>query len=452
VRTLHEAGIEVLLDVVYNHTAEGNHLGPTVCFRGIDNGAYYRLVDDDPQYYMDYTGTGNSLNVGHPHALQLIMDSLRYWVTEMRVDGFRFDLASTLAREFYDVDRLSTFFELVQQDPIVSQVKLIAEPWDVGPGGYQVGNFPPQWTEWNGKFRDTVRDFWRGEAASLGEFAYRLTGSADLYERTGRRPVASINFVTAHDGFTLRDLVSYNEKHNEANGEGNNDGESNNKSWNCGAEGPTNDPEINALRSRQQRNFIATTVLSQGVPMISHGDEIGRTQQGNNNGYCQDNEITWIDWPSADNALLEFTRTVSTLRAEHPVFRRRRFFNGRPVRRRGSEALPDISWFRPDGSEMNDDDWDSGFGKSVAVFLNGQGIPDLDARGQRVVDDSFIMCFNAHHEPIEFTLPPAEFGNFWQTVVDTAVAPGCDADLPAVKASNPIRVQARAMLVLQAGQ
>jgi glycogen operon protein len=452
VRTLHEAGIEVLLDVVYNHTAEGNHLGPTVCFRGIDNAAYYRLVDHDPQYYMDYTGTGNSLNVGHPHTLQLIMDSLRYWVTEMRVDGFRFDLASTLAREFYDVDRLSAFFELVQQDPTVSQVKLIAEPWDVGPGGYQVGNFPPQWTEWNGKFRDTVRDFWRGEAASLGEFAYRLTGSADLYERTGRRPVASVNFVTAHDGFTLRDLVSYNEKHNEANGENNNDGESNNKSWNCGVEGPSTDPEINALRSRQQRNFIATTVLSQGIPMISHGDEVGRTQQGNNNGYCQDNEITWIDWESADTALLEFTRTVSTLRAEHPVFRRRRFFDGRPVRRRGSEALPDISWFRPDGSEMNDDDWDSGFGKSVAVYLNGHGIPDLDARGQRVVDDSFIMCFNAHHEPIEFTLPPAEFGQLWQIVVDTAVAPGCDADLPTVKASCPVRVEARAMLVLQAGQ
>ncbi len=340
VRALHEAGIEVILDVVYNHTAEGNHMGPTLSFRGIDNAAYYRLVDDDKQYYMDYTGTGNSLNVGHPHSLQLIMDSLRYWVTEMHVDGFRFDLAATLAREFYDVDRLAAFFELVQQDPTVSQVKLIAEPWDVGPGGYQVGNFPPQWTEWNGKFRDTVRDFWRGEDASLGEFASRLTGSADLYEHTARRPVASINFVTAHDGFTLADLVSYNDKHNEANGEDNNDGESNNKSWNCGAEGPTDDPEINALRARQQRNLIATTVLSQGVPMISHGDELGRTQGGNNNGYCQDNEITWIDWANTDADLLEFTSTVSALRAEHPVFRRRRFFNGRPVRRRGSEGLP----------------------------------------------------------------------------------------------------------------
>ena len=313
VRALHEAGIEVILDVVYNHTAEGNHLGPTLSIRGIDNAAYYRLVDDDKRYYMDYTGTGNSLNVGHPHALQLIMDSLRYWVTEMHVDGFRFDLASTLAREFYDVDRLSTFFELVQQDPTVSQVKLIAEPWDVGPGGYQVGNFPPQWTEWNGKYRDTVRDYWRGEPATLDEFASRLTGSADLYEDAARRPVASINFVTAHDGFTLRDLVSYNEKHNEANGEDNRDGESHNRSWNCGVEGPTDDPAVNALRARQQRNFLATLMLSQGVPMISHGDEFGRTQQGNNNAYCQDNELSWIDWANADADLLEFTRSVSSL-------------------------------------------------------------------------------------------------------------------------------------------
>ncbi|BCI87186.1 hypothetical protein NIIDMKKI_23920 [Mycobacterium kansasii] len=326
VRTLHEAGIEVILDVVYNHTAEGNHLGPTLSMRGIDNAAYYRLVDDDKRYYLDHTGTGNSLNVGHPHSLQLIMDSLRYWVTEMHVDGFRFDLAATLAREFYEVDRLATFFELVQQDPTVSQVKLIAEPWDVGPGGYQVGNFPPQWTEWNGKFRDTVRDFWRGEPATLDEFAYRLSGSADLYEHTARRPVASINFVTAHDGFTLRDLVSYNDKHNEANGEDNNDGESYNRSWNCGVEGPTDDPGVNELRSRQQRNFLTTLLLSQGVPMICHGDELGRTQNGNNNGYCQDNEITWVNWAEADTGLLDFTRAVSALRANHPVFRRRRFF------------------------------------------------------------------------------------------------------------------------------
>ncbi len=447
VRTLHEAGIEVILDVVYNHTAEGNHLGPTVSMRGIDNAAYYRLVDDDKRYYMDYTGTGNSLNVGHPHSLQLLMDSLRYWVTEMHVDGFRFDLASTLAREFYDVDRLATFFELVQQDPTVSQVKLIAEPWDVGPGGYQVGNFPPQWTEWNGKYRDTVRDFWRGEAASLGEFASRLTGSADLYEHTARRPVASINFVIAHDGFTLRDLVSYNDKHNEANGEDNNDGESHNRSWNCGVEGPTDDPDILALRAQQERNFLATLLLSQGVPMICHGDELGRTQGGNNNGYCQDNEITWVDWSTADKDLLDFTARLSALRAEHPVFRRRRFFNGRPVRQRGSAGVPDISWFRPDGSEMNDEDWDTGFGKSVAVYLNGHGIPDLDPRGQRVTDDSFLVCFNAHHEPIEFTLPPEEFGNRWQAVVDTAAESNADVDVAA--AGTARQIAGRSVTVFQ---
>src|SRR5271154_6724985 len=449
VRTFHEQGIEVILDVVYNHTAEGNQLGPTINFRGIDNAAYYRLVDDDLRFYKDFTGTGNSLNARHPHTLQLIMDSLRYWVTEMHVDGFRFDLASTLAREFYDVDRLSAFFDLVQQDPVVSQVKLIAEPWDVGPGGYQVGNFPPQWTEWNGKYRDTVRDYWRGEPATLGEFASRITGSADLYEHTARRPVASINFVTAHDGFTLRDLVSYNEKCNDANGEDNNDGESNNQSWNCGVEGPTDDPEINALRAHQQRNFLATTLLSQGVPMISHGDELGRTQNGNNNGFCQDNEITWVHWAKADTELLEFTRSVSALRAAHPVFRRRRFFRGVPVRRRGAEAQPDISWFRPDGSEMNDEDWDSGFGKSVAVYLNGLGISDLDARGQRVTDDSFFLCFNAHHELIEFTLPPGEFGPAWLPVVDTAEA-SKPVDRQSIPAGGTVRVAARATVVLQA--
>jgi isoamylase len=450
VRALHEEDIEVILDVVYNHTAEGNHMGPTLSMRGIDNAAYYRLVEDDRQYYMDYTGTGNSLNVGHPHTLQLIMDSLRYWVTEMHVDGFRFDLAATLAREFYDVDRLSAFFELVQQDPTVSQVKLIAEPWDVGPGGYQVGNFPPQWTEWNGKFRDTVRDYWRGEPATLGEFASRLTGSADLYESTARRPVASINFVTAHDGFTLRDLVSYNEKHNEANGEGNNDGESNNQSWNCGVEGPTDDPEVNALRARQQRNFLATTLLSQGVPMISHGDELGRTQNGNNNGFCQDNEITWTHWDKADTELLEFTRSVSALRTAHPVFRRRRFFKGVPVRRRGAVGQPDISWFQPDGSEMTDYDWDSGFGKSVAVYLNGLGVPDLDARGQRVTDDSFFLCFNAHHESIEFTLPPEEFGRAWAPVVDTSASTANSEDQESIRAGSAVLVAARTVLVLQA--
>jgi len=451
VRTLHEAGIEVILDVVYNHTAEGNHLGPTLSMRGIDNAAYYRLVDDDRRYYMDYTGTGNSLNVGHPHALQLIMDSLRYWATEMHVDGFRFDLAATLAREFYDVDRLAAFFELVQQDPVVSQVKLIAEPWDVGPGGYQVGNFPPQWTEWNGKFRDTVRDYWRGEPATLDEFASRLTGSADLYAHTGRRPVASINFVTAHDGFTLRDLVSYNEKHNEDNREDNRDGESHNRSWNCGTEGPTDDPTVNALRARQQRNFLATTLLSQGVPMISHGDELGRTQGGNNNGFCQDSAITWIHWDDADTALMEFTQAVAALRTEHPVFRRRRFFDGLPVRRRGAEGTPDISWFRPDGTEMSDDDWGGGFGRSIAVYLNGLGIPGLDARGQRFTDDSFVLCFNAHDESLQFTLPPAEFGSAWLPVINTAeISPADGPELKPVAAAGTLQVESRAMVVLQA--
>jgi isoamylase len=450
VRDLHEAGIEVILDVVYNHTAEGNHMGPTLSMRGVDNAAYYRLVDDDKRYYMDYTGTGNSLNVGHPHALQLIMDSLRYWVIEMHVDGFRFDLAATLAREFYDVDRLAAFFELVQQDPTVSQVKLIAEPWDVGPGGYQVGNFPPQWTEWNGKYRDTVRDFWRGEPATLDEFAYRLSGSADLYEHTGRRPVASINFVTAHDGFTLRDLVSYNEKHNEANGEDNNDGESHNRSWNCGVEGPTDDAQVNELRARQQRNFITTLLLSQGVPMICHGDELGRTQNGNNNGYCQDNELTWIDWADADAGLLEFTRVVSALRANHPVFRRRRFFSGKPVGRRGQDGLPDITWFTPDGTEMTDEDWGTSFAKSVAVFLNGYGIPDRDPRGQRVLDDSFLLCFNAHYEPIEFTLPPKEFGTAWRVVVCTA--PEEETPAEELPAAAKLTIDAHTAAVLQAEQ
>jgi glycogen operon protein len=451
VRGLHEAGIEVILDVVYNHTAEGNHLGPTLSMRGIDNAAYYRLVDDDKRYYMDYTGTGNSLNVGHPHSLQLIMDSLRYWVLEMHVDGFRFDLAATLAREFYDVDRLSTFFELVQQDPVVSQVKLIAEPWDVGPGGYQVGNFPPQWTEWNGKYRDTVRDYWRGEPATLDEFASRLTGSSDLYEQTGRRPFASINFVTAHDGFTLRDLVSYNEKHNEANGEDSRDGESHNKSWNCGEEGPTTDPAINALRARQQRNFLTTLLLSQGVPMISHGDELGRTQRGNNNVYCQDDDVSWIDWATADSELMEFTRTLSALRAAHPVFRRRRFFDGRPVRQSGAPNVPDIAWFAPDGSDMTAEDWETGYAKSVAVYLNGHGIPDLDMRGQHVIDDSFLLCFNAHYEPIEFVLPPKDFAVQWTPVINTAVvSPAANPGDTPMAAGTEVSIDARAVLVLRA--
>jgi glycogen operon protein len=421
VKAMHSAGIEVILDVVYNHTAEGNHLGPTLSFKGIDNTAYYRVVDDKKQYYMDYTGTGNSLNAGHPHSLQLIMDSLRYWVTEMHVDGFRFDLASALAREFYDVDRLAAFFELVQQDPIVSQVKLIAEPWDVGPGGYQVGNFPPQWTEWNGKFRDTVRDFWRGEP-TLGEFASRLSGSSDLYEHSGRRPFASINFVTAHDGFTLRDLVSYNDKHNEANGEDSRDGESHNRSWNHGVEGPTDDIEVLALRSRAQRNFLTTLLLSQGVPMILHGDEMGRTQQGNNNTYAQDSEISWVHWDQVDGPLVEFTSAVSRLRAMHPTFRRKRFFTGNTVRTGDGERLNDIVWLHPDGRPMADGDWTAEGAKAIGMYLNGHGIAGLDATGHMIEDDHFLLYFNAGADDVEVTLPPEEYSESWDVVIDTAAA------------------------------
>ncbi|MFG1928379.1 glycogen debranching protein GlgX [Cryptosporangium sp. NPDC048952] len=447
VKALHNADIEVILDVVYNHTAEGNHLGPTLGFRGIDNRTYYRLVDDQPEYYMDYTGTGNSLNVRQPHSLQLIMDSLRYWVTEMHVDGFRFDLAATLAREFYDVDRLSTFFEVIQQDPIVSQVKLIAEPWDVGPGGYQVGNFPPLWTEWNGRYRDTVRDFWRGEPGTLGEFASRISGSADLYQHDGRRPVASINFVTCHDGFTLNDLVSYNEKHNEANGENNNDGESHNRSWNCGVEGPTDETEVLELRARQRRNFLATMLLSQGVPMIGHGDELGRSQQGNNNAYCQDSDISWVDWRNSDDELIGFVRRVSQLRAEHPVFRRRRFFDGRPVRRSAGTALSDVEWFTPDGREMTEDDWESDFGRAIMLYLNGDGIRELGPQGDQITDDSFILAFNAHYEPIDFTMPPSEYAAKWSVAIDTANSTGAGARI--AEAGSRIPVEARSLLVLQ---
>lgn len=446
VKTLHAAGIEVILDVVYNHTAEGSHLGPTLSMRGIDNEAYYRLEDDDKRYYTDYTGTGNSLNVGNPHTLQLIMDSLRYWVLEMHVDGFRFDLASTLAREFYEVDRLAAFFELVQQDPVVSQVKLIAEPWDVGPGGYQVGNFPPQWTEWNGQYRDTVRDFWRGEPATLGEFASRLTGSADLYEHSGRRPVASVNFVTAHDGFTLRDLVSYNAKHNEANGEENRDGADDNRSWNGGVEGPTDDPDVLALRARQQRNFIATLLLSQGVPMLLHGDELGRTQGGNNNGYAQDNEVTWVDWSAPDQPLLEFTAALARLRREHPTFRRRRFFDGRPVRREEGAPIPDIVWARPDGSQMQPEDWDSGFGRAVAVFLNGDGIRERDRRGEPISDAHFIVLFNAGDGSVDFLIPAVEFSPEWDVIVDTA---GIHANTEPIEPGSTLSVPARSLMVLR---
>jgi isoamylase len=420
VKALHEAGIEVILDVVYNHTAEGNHLGPVLSFKGIDNAAYYRLMGDNRRYYMDYTGTGNTLNMMHPHVLHLLMDSLRYWVLEMHVDGFRFDLASTLARELHDVDRLSAFFDLIQQDPVINRVKLIAEPWDVGEGGYQVGNFPPLWSEWNGKYRDSVRDFWRGNDQTLAEFGSRFTGSSDLYQGTARRPYASINFITAHDGFTLRDLVSYNEKHNEANGEDNRDGEENNRSWNCGVEGPTDDHDLFTLRHRQLRNFVATLFLSQGVPMLCGGDEIGRTQQGNNNAYCQDNELSWYDWERADTALLRFTQDLIKLRSEHPVFTRRRWFQGRPIR---GNDVSDIGWFTPGGTEMSDQDWQTGFAKSLGVFLNGSAIRMTDERGRHLVDDSFYVMFNAHSEAVEFVLPESKWGEQWTITLDTNDVP-----------------------------
>jgi isoamylase len=450
VRTLHRAGIEVILDVVYNHTAEGNHLGPTLSFRGIDNPAYYRLVDGDPKHYYDTTGTGNSLNVRHPESLRLIMDSLRYWVTEMHVDGFRFDLAATLAREFHEVDRLAAFFDLVNQDPVVSQVKLIAEPWDVGEGGYQVGRFPPLWTEWNGKYRDVVRDFWRGEPATLAEFASRFTGSSDLYEADNRRPIASINFVTAHDGFTLHDLVSYNHKHNEDNGEDNRDGESHNRSWNCGAEGPTEDGKIIKLRERQKRNLLTTLLLSQGIPMLLHGDELGRTQYGNNNVYCQDSKISWVDWDDARHyeVLTEFTAKLTRLRADHPVFRRQRFFQGRPIH--GSN-IEDIAWLRPDGQQMSEEDWNVGFAKTVGIFLNGRCIPDLNELGEPIIDDSFLLLINAHHRPITFTLPDATYGARWKIEVDTTdplLARASRKQRNAVPGGK-FRVEARAMIVLR---
>jgi glycogen operon protein len=445
VKALHEAGIEVILDVVYNHTAEGNQLGPTLSFKGIDNAAYYRLTADDRRFYMDYTGTGNSLNMRHPHVLQLIMDSLRYWVIDMHVDGFRFDLASTLARELHDVDRLSAFFDIIQQDPVISQVKLIAEPWDIGEGGYQVGGFPPLWLEWNGKYRDCVRDYWRGQDQTLGEFAYRFTGSSDLYEATGRRPYASVNFITAHDGFTMHDLVSYNDKHNEANGEENRDGESHNRSWNCGVEGPTDDPEINALRNRQKRNFLATLFLSQGIPMLLGGDEFGRSQKGNNNGYCQDNEISWFNWESADKDLLEFTRRLIQLRKEHPVFHRRRWFQGRPIH---GEKITDLGWFTPDGMQMAEEQWDEGFAKALGVFLNGEGIDSPDLRGERVVDDSFYVLFNAHYEPIQFVLPKKELGETWSVVLDTS-QPLPDTEEHLYKASQEVTVESRSLRVLR---
>jgi isoamylase len=451
VKALHAAGIEVILDVVYNHTAEGGGLGPTLSFRGIDNAAYYQLAPGNPQSYLDYTGCGNSLNVRNPHPLQLIMDSLRYWILDMHVDGFRFDLAAALARELHDVDRLSAFFDLVQQDPAVSQVKLIAEPWDVGQGGYQVGHFPPLWTEWNGKYRDTVRDFWRGRAATLPEFASRLTGSSDLYETSARRPVASVNFITCHDGFTLRDLVSYDRKHNEANGDYNRDGTDDDRSWNCGAEGPTDDPAVNELRARQVRNFLVTLFCSQGVPMLLAGDEMSRTQRGNNNAYCQDNEVSWIDWEAAGKQqdLIDFTCMLSELRRAHPVFRRRRFFSGQAA----ADGLQDIAWLTPAGRTMTDNDWQTGYARSLSVFLNGDAITEPGPRGEPVRDDSFLLLFNANREPVTFTVPGVRFGAGWEVLISTATAmgappPGATGTI-AVRPGQRIELAGRSIMVLR---
>ncbi len=448
VKQLHMAGIEVILDVVYNHTAEGNHRGPTLSFRGIDNPGYYRLMPDNPRHYVDTTGTGNSMNVSSPHSLQMIMDSLRYWVTEMHVDGFRFDLASSLAREFHVVDKLSTFFDLVQQDPIVSRAKLIAEPWDLGEGGYQVGNFPSLWTEWNGKYRDTTRDYWRGEHATMPEFASRFTGSSDLYLNNGRSPHASINFVTAHDGFTLTDLVSYDDKHNDANGEQGRDGESHNRSWNCGVEGPTTDRSVQALRSRQRRNIMVTLLLSQGVPMIAHGDEIGRTQKGNNNTYCQDNELSWMDWADVDEDMLAFTRFVIDLRRKHPIFRRRRFFEGKRIAE--WDKVPDISWLQPSGEPMTPRDWEVGYARTLTVVLNGSALNEKDRFGRPQEDQSFALFFNSADHPTSCLIPGRAAGMVWTGVLDTA-----DWPVPAHRSAVTYRagehrvVQPRSVVVLQ---
>jgi len=427
IKALHKAGIEVILDAVYNHTAEGNHLGPTLCFRGIDNLSYYRLTPDDPRFYMDFTGTGNSLNMSHPSVTQLIMDSLRYWVTEMHVDGFRFDLASTLARELHEVDRLSAFFDIIQQDPVLSQIKLIAEPWDLGDGGYQVGNFPPLWGEWNGKYRDTIRRFWKGKTSQIAELGYRLTGSSDLYQDDGRNPYASINFVTCHDGFTLNDLVSYEQKHNEANMGDNKDGTDNNMSWNCGTEGPTNDSQINGLRDRQKRNFLATLFLSQGVPMLLAGDEIGRTQGGNNNAYCQNNEISWLDWSldGQEKELLEFTRQLIRLRHEHPVFRRKSFFMGRKL---FGSHLKDIEWIKPDGTEMTEQDWNQSSFHTIGILLAGDAIGEFNEKGRRITDSTFMLLLNAGPDPVPFKLPVS--AQPWQLIVDTFKPNRADSEIP----------------------
>ncbi|MFN4259621.1 MAG: glycogen debranching protein GlgX [Gemmataceae bacterium] len=448
VRALHAAGLEVILDVVYNHTAEGNHMGPTLSFRGIDNASYYRLVGDDPRYYMDYTGCGNTLNMLSPRVLQLIMDSLRYWVLEMHVDGFRFDLASALARELHEVDKLGAFFDIIHQDPVLSQVKLIAEPWDLGEGGYQVGNFPVLWTEWNGKYRDTVRRFWKGDGGTVNEFASRLCGSSDLYEHSGRRPYASINFITCHDGFTLHDLVSYNDKHNEANGEDNRDGADDNNSWNCGAEGPTDDPEIRALREQQKRNLLATLLLSQGVPMLLAGDEMGHTQQGNNNTYCQDNELTWLDWNWTEDRqkLLDFVRRLIRFLKTQPVLQRRKFFQGRRIR--GSD-VKDLTWFDPNGAEMTDEAWNAGFVRCLGVRLAGDVINEMDERGEPIVGDTLLLLLNAHHEMIPFTIPPSKDNQRWLLEFDTSAPERAAGDL---MLEPEYQLQARSMVVLRVQQ
>jgi isoamylase len=447
VRNLHAAGIEVILDVVYNHTAEGNHLGPTLGFRGVDNPAYYWLSRENPRHYMDFTGTGNTFNLLHPRTLQLVMDSLRYWVNDMHVDGFRFDLASTLARDDKGVNKLHAFFEIIHQDPVLSQVKLIAEPWDVGEGGYQVGNFPVLWAEWNGKYRDEVRRFWKGDEGRIGEIAYRLTGSPDLYQHSGRRPYASINFITSHDGFTLNDLVSYNDKHNEANGEGNRDGDNNNNSWNCGAEGPTDDPEINELRARQRRNFLATLFLSQGVPMLLAGDEWARTQNGNNNAYCQDNELSWLSWEHDDEQqkLLEFTKKLIQLRHQHPVFRRPKFFQGRRIR--GSD-IRDVMWFNPGGNEMTDEEWGSPFVRAIEVLLSGDTIDVLNFEGEPIRDETFLFLINAHFEPIPFVLPGEEHLE-WMLILDTAEENGFLSTSQKFASGDDVEVIGRGMKILK---